>query len=413
MTTTENAGSADRHGDAGLLAAIEDFDPFDDGLVNRFDETFAVMRQKCPVAHSTAHGGFWTVTRFDEAATVLQDANLFSNRASGSVRQDSVKLPLIPMTIDPPEQREFRRLLNPHFTPAAMAVHEPAIRRVCTRLIDAFVDRGRCEFVAEFAAPLPENVFFGEVLHLPPADAEALHHNIHRLLHRSLAESDAAYQEMRRYAKGVLDRRRAEPRVDDFIDALLHAQIFDEPLDEDRMLRTLVLLMIAGLDTTTRTVANICRHLAERPDLTERLHRSPELIPTAIEEFIRFESVGGGIVRLTREDVEVGGQSVPASERILVVIASANRDPEAFPDADDIVLDRNPNRHLAFGIGPHRCLGASLARLELRVATEEILKRLPELEIDSSVPLHYTNSTSRGLTQLDITFRPGSRSAAG
>jgi cytochrome P450 len=400
-------------GDPTLVAAVEDFDPFDDGLIDRFDETFSFMRQQCPVAHSQAHGGFWTVTRFNEAATVLQDASLFSNRASGSVRQDSVKLPLIPMTIDPPEQREFRRLLNPHFTPAAMAVHEPAIQRVCIRLIDAFIERGRCDFVAEFAAPLPENVFFGEVLHLPPADAEALHHNIHRLLHGSLDESDAAYQEMRRYAKSVLDRRRRQPPVDDFINALLQARIFDEPLDEDRMLRTLVLLMIAGLDTTTRTIANICHHLAERPDLRERLQQEPELIPTAIEEFIRFESVGGGIVRSTREDVEVGGETIPAGQRILVVIASANRDAEAFPDADDIVIDRNPNRHLAFGIGPHRCLGASLARLELRVATEEILRRLPELEVDRSIPLRYTNSTSRGLTQLGITFRPGGRASEG
>jgi cytochrome P450 len=399
--------------ETALLTAVQDFDPYDEGLIERFDETFEFMRRECPVVHSSAHGGFWTVTKFAEAAAVLQDADLFSNKASGSVRQDSYKLPLIPMTIDPPEQREFRRVLNPHFTPMAMAVHEPAIRRVCTRLIDSFIERGHCDFVAEFAAPLPENVFFGEVLHLPTADAEALHHQIHRLLHRSLDEADAAYQEMRRYAKSVLDRRRHGPAVGDFIDGLLNARIFDEPLDEDRMLRTLVLIMMAGLDTTTRTVANICRRLAERPDLRDRLQRQPDLIPAAIEEFIRYESVGGGIVRLTREAVDLGGRRIPPGERILVAIVSANRDADAFADADEIVVDRNPNRHLAFGIGPHRCLGASLARLELRVATEEILRRLADLQLDPAIPPRYTNSTSRGLTQLGITYRAGVRSHEG
>lgn len=397
VSGTQGAGSA------------ADFDPYDDGLIETFDDTFAQMRRECPVVHSSTHGGFWIVTRYEEAAKVLQNAARFSNRASGSVRQDSVRLPLIPMVIDPPEQREFRRFLNPHFTAAAMAVHEPAIRRVCNTLLDSFIEDGSCDFVADFAAPLPESVFFGEVLRLPLSDAEALHHQIHRLLHSGLEESELAYAEMRRYAREVLDRRRRDGPGDDFISALLGAEIFSEPLDEDRMLRTLVLIMMAGLDTTTRTIANICHHLAEDPEMRDRLAAEPALIPTAIEEFIRYESVGGGIVRLTLEDTELAGVHIPAGERILVVIASANRDSAAFSEADRIVIDRNPNRHLAFGVGPHRCLGASLARLELSVATEEILRRLPGLALDPSIPPRYTNSTSRGLTQLGITFEPGSR----
>jgi cytochrome P450 len=294
-----------------------------------------------------------------------------------------------------------------------MAVHEPAIRRVCRELIDGFVERGHCDFVSEFALPLPERVFFGEVLHLPPAEAQELHHEFQGMLHGSMEQAEAAYQAMRAYARKVLERRRRGQPLNDFIDALLNARVFDEPLDEDRMLRTLVLIMSAGLDTTARVVANICRHLAERPELRTRLAEEPELAPTAVEEFLRYESVGGGIVRLTRQDVEVGGEKIPAGERILVVIAAADRDEDAFSDADDIVIDRNPNRHLAFGIGPHRCLGASLARLEIRVATQEMVRRLPDLQLDPGIPPRYTNSTSRGLTQLGITFRPGRREGGG
>ena len=395
--------------EGGMVESLTEgqFDPFDERLVDCFYETFATMRQSCPVTHSSAHGGFWVVTRYDEAATVLREADRFSNKASGSVRQDAHQLPLIPMVIDPPEQTEFRRILNPSFTPAMMARHEDAIRRVCDELIDVFVEQGRCEFVTEFARPLPARVFFGQVLHLAPAEAEALYGDIERLLHGSAADVVAAYNAMRSYGQRVLDRRRAEPRGDDFIDALLHATVFGEALDEDRMLRTLVLIMMAGLDTTTRTITNICRHLAERPQLRHRLQRQPELIPNAVEEFIRFESVGGGILRLTKEQVDLAGQTIPASERILVVIASANRDQAAFDDADDIVIDRHPNRHLAFGVGPHRCLGAPLARLELRVAVEQLVNRLADLVVEDQTPLRYTNSTSRGLRQLPVRFRPG------
>ncbi len=402
---------------ASSVAAGE-FDPFDDRLVDCFYETFATMRQTSPVAHSSAHGGFWVVTRYEEAAAVLRDADLFSNKASGSVRQDAHQLPLIPMTTDPPEQTEFRRFLNPWFTPATMAPHADAIRRVAAELIDGFAARGSCEFVTDFARPLPARIFFGQVLGLKPAEAEGLYGDIERLLHGSAADVVAAYQAMRSYAAIVIDRRRtelalrgedcvasAEARGDDFIDALVQATIFGEPLDDDRMLRTLVLIMMAGLDTTTRTITNICRHLAERPELRRRLRDDPAAIPQAVEEFIRYESAGGGILRLTKEAVELAGQVVPAGERVLVVIASADRDEAAFDDADDIDVDRSPNRHLAFGIGPHRCLGAPLARLELRIAVEELVRRLDELALVPGEPLRFTNSTSRGLTELHLTFK--------
>jgi cytochrome P450 len=397
------SGRAHEEAGAGLR---EHFDPYAPEFVERFYPTLETMRRDCPVVHSEAHGGFWAVTTYDDVARVLQDGDAFVKRSSASVRLRADGRPLLPMVIDPPDQAEFRRLLNPYFTPAAMAVHEPAIRRICTDLIDRFVKRGSCDFVAEFARPLPERVVFGVLLGLPPEDATALHGHIGAVLHGSDEEVEAAHASMSGYAGALLDRRRAGPARGDFIDALLHTEVGGARLDDAVVLRTVVLIMHAGLDTTTRAMANICRHLGERPELRRRLDGDPDAIPTAVEEFLRFESVGGGTARTTVREVELGGRCIPTGDRVMAVIASADRDESVFTDADELVLDRSPNRHLAFGIGEHRCLGAHLARLELRVGTEEVLRRLGDLRVAPASELSYTNSTSRGLSQLQITFTP-------
>jgi cytochrome P450 len=205
----------------------------------------------------------------------------------------------------------------------------------------------------------------------------------------------------------LVERPKAEPRRDDVVGALLEGTVSGRQLTMDEILRTLLQLIAAGLDTTAHALGNVLVTLTERPGLLQRLKADPELLPRAIEELLRWEPPAGGLVRKATRDMVVGGEQLKAGDRILFLVAAANRDPEEFDPADEVDIERKQIRHLAFGYGSLYCIGVHLARLELRVALEELLARLDGAHIDEN-PVKYDSGCSRGPMHLNIEFAPGS-----
>ncbi len=391
--------------DSSFARLIERYDPFDPECGEHFFEVADLLRERCPVAHSDANGGFWVVTRFEEVQRSFADAETLSTVPTTTIPPNPGAIPLIPLQCEPSDHVWFRRLLDPYFRANAVARYEGAIRNIVTQLIDSFVERGSCKFITEFARPLPGEVIFGLFLGLPDAAVDeaftlilGMMHDLDKpgakLIHRSFLELIAE----------LLDQRRAGPRRDDVIDGLLHGTIAGRPLTEDEILRTLMHLIAAGLDTTYHALGNIIVTLTRRPDIYQLLREDQALIPGAIEEFLRWEPVAGGLVRTATSDLEIADQHIRAGDRILLLVASANRDPRQFDHPDEIDLQRQA-RNLAFGHGPHYCLGVHLARLELRVALEELLSRLEDIRLEDD-HVTYDSGCSRGPSEVRLSFAP-------
>ena len=314
-------------------------------------------------------------------------------------------IPLIPLQCEPDVHGGFRRLLDPFFRVGAIAKYEAGIRQIVNGLIDGFIEAGRCEFIAEFARPLPGSVIFRLFLGLPDSELDQAYHWTMAIMH-DLDKPDAhlIHRNFMELIAGMLERRRAEPRRADIVDALLHGTVSDRPLTDDEVLRTLMLLIAAGLDTTVHSVgiimapAGAMYRVAGAPN-------EPQRLPGAIEELLRREPPAGGLVRTARQDTVVGGRQIHAGDRVLLLVASANRDPREYEAPEEIDIDRQ-GRNLVFGYGAHYCLGVHLARLELRVALEEILARLSDIRIDET-RITYDSGSSRGPTELHIQFTPG------
>jgi cytochrome P450 len=344
--------------------------------------------------------------------TALRDPEHFSSDmdavAMGNVR------PLIPLQIDPPEHLKFRKLLDPLFAPREVARLEAEVRRLTNELIDEFVDDGRVELNEAFAVPLPCTIFLA-LLGLPQDDLPRFLRIKDDIIRPAggLASREATAirartaQEIYGYFSPVVAARRAEPR-DDLITRLVDAEVDGHRLSDEDILDICFLFLIAGLDTVTATLTCSVAYLAEHPEHRRELVADPSLIPAAIEELLRWETPVPGVARVCRRDTELDGVAVPAGTRVTVLIGSANTDGAEFDDADTVDFHRDENRHLAFGGGIHRCLGSHLARLELRVALEELHRRIPEYELAPGTVLEYAEAL-RTVEHLPLVFETTTR----
>ncbi|HKY78317.1 MAG TPA: cytochrome P450, partial [Acidimicrobiia bacterium] len=309
-----------------------------------------------------------------------------------------------PISSDPPFHTEARRLLLQAFSPQAAATFEPYTRELAHRLIDEFADKGQCDAAVQFAQQIPPKV----IAHLLGLDENMGDTFIEWV--RGVLEIGATNPEVR-VATGLkmlkfwgeeIARRRAEP-TGDFISWLLEQELEGKPVDDIHVTSTCNLLLVAGIDTTWSSIGAAIWHLATHPDDRRRLVDEPELLPTAVEEFLRvYSPVTMG--RLATEDVTVNGVTIPAGSRVLMNFPAANRDPEVFPDPDTVVIDRAYNRHVAFGIGIHRCAGSNLARMEMQVALSVFLERIPEFHLDDSSPVTWAGGQVRGPRSLPLHF---------
>jgi cytochrome P450 len=310
--------------------------------------------------------------------------------------------PLIPLQIDPPVHKKYRKILDPIFSPRQVALLEPEISTLVNDVIDRFEDRDEIDFAAEFSVPFPSQVFL-TLLGLPLDELPrflAMKDGIIRPDHvvGSPRDSAAAQAHLRSTADSIYDyfaevlaeRRREGNGHDDLLSRFMSAEIDGERLTDDDIVDIAYLFLIAGLDTVTASLDCFFGYLCSHPAQRDRLVADPALVPSAVEELLRWETPVMGVVRIATQDTELGGCPIRSGQQVSVLLGAANTDDAEFGDGDEVVLDREANRHLAFGGGVHRCLGSHLARLELRVALREWHRRIPTYSLAPGHQLSYT-----------------------
>jgi cytochrome P450 len=331
---------------------------------------------------------------------VLRHPDVFSSNMSA--HDLKTKRPLIPLQIDPPDHRKYRKILDPLFAPTRMKAQEESVAGLVNALVDTFVDDDEIDFTRQFSLPFPSQVFltlFGlpmeelpRFLRMKDGVIRPDHVVGHPFGHpeteahqRETADSIYAYFEQ------VLDEREgAGERRDDLLSHFLHVEVDGERLTREDMLDICFLFLIAGLDTVSASLDCFFGYLAEHPEARRKLVEEPQSVPSVVEELLRWETPVMGVARVATRDVELGGCPVSAGEHVMALLGAANLDDAEFPDASELRWDREANRHLAFGGGIHRCLGSHLARLELRVALREWHRRIPDYCIKPGVELDYT-----------------------
>jgi cytochrome P450 len=366
---------------------------------------FKALREAGPVV-DTGDEGVLLVVGDAEVRHVLSHPEVFSSGIDavtiGQVR------PLIPLQIDPPHHRNYRKLLDPIFAPRRIALLEDRTRSLVRELVAAVVDDGACNFHAAVAEPLPTTVFL-QLLGLPVSRAEEflrLKDGIIRPPVRTQEERIAYTAEVGRRIYAVLQEaidERMEQRSDDFLSLFLDAEVEGHRLTNDDVLDIGYLFFLAGLDTVTASLDCMISYLARHPDQRRQIVDDPSLIQHAVEELLRWETPVQGIVRVTTEDSEIGGCPVGKGRVVNVMLGSANTDERSWDDVDSVDFEREGNRHIAFGGGAHRCLGSHLARMELRVALEEWHAAIPDYRVRDGVVLRYSQGL-RAVENLELVW---------
>jgi len=369
----------------------QDFDPL---VAETFDsphEVYRDLRTRCPVAHSNAWGGFWALTRHADVRRALAESDTFITSKQNVVPKLAFTGRRPPLHLDPPEHTAYRRVLNPLLKPERTAVLEPTIRRLAAELLDPMVASGGGDICADYSSHLTIRVFAAWMN--VPEDMVSLLQRVGRAYNLAVQSADGQMVretslELYDIARRMIEERRREP-LDPAVDpttALLAARPDGQPFADDMILGTIRQVLVVGIIAPTLMVGSIAVHLARDPALQTRLRTEPALMPRAIEEFLRLYTPYRGFARTANRDVEFAGRRIPENEPIALLFASANRDETVFANPETFVLDRpNITDHLAFGMGPHVCAGVSLARLQLRVAIEELLGRTRGFELAGEV----------------------------
>jgi cholest-4-en-3-one 26-monooxygenase len=361
-------------------------------------EAFAALRRESPVHRQAEAGGpgYWALLSYDDIVSVSGDNQLFSS-ARGGTNIDEMPPEAMAMirtlliNMDPPQHTKYRRLVSTGFTPKIVRQLEPHVRATTRRIVDGVAARGECDFVTEIAAELPLAVI-ADLIGVPEEDRHRLFDWSNRLIgfddpefHTSPEDGQIAATEMFLYAHGLATERKQHPKSD-LVSVLMGAEVDGESLTEADFDGFFILLSVAGNETTRNLISGAMLALIEHPEQRARLIADPALITTAVEEFLRWVSPLIYFRRTLQRDVVVGGQQMREGDKVAMYYPSANRDERAFENAHVFDVGRSPNAHLAFGGGgPHFCLGASLARLEIRCMFEELLLRLPDIELAGPV----------------------------
>jgi cytochrome P450 len=383
-----------------------DFDHADPEWAARAPEIWDELRERCPVAHSDRYGGVWLPTRHDDVAAIAYDTDNFTSQ-SVLVTEGRPFMPAPqgiapPISSDPPFHHDARRLLLPAFSPKAIAPLEPFTRAFCHELLDKVAGDDVVDAATAYAQEIPVRVI-AKMLGWPEEDADVFRGFVHDVLESidlPLEQRFENFLKLDAYLEAQIDDHIAHPR-DDLTTFLLNAEMNGEPLNDEHVGGTIVLLLLAGIDTTWSAIGASLWHLAATPADRERLVAEPALLPLAIEELLRFYAPVT-MARLVKEDFDFNGCPMKKDEWVLLPFPAANRDPEFFDRADEVVLDRAENRHAAFGLGIHRCAGSNLARMELQVALEVWLERFPVFTLADPDAVRWSGGQVRGPRTLPL-----------
>jgi len=388
-----------------------DFDHTDPAWVADPYPIWDELRRRCPVAHSDRYGGTWLPVTHDLVSEVAYDTEHFTSRSVvvSERRPGPEDLPAPiglspPITSDPPFHSIARRMLLPAFAPKPIAELEPFTRRLCRELLAGTEGRGSFDAATDYAQHIPVRVIV-RFLGFPQEDADSFRRFIRLVLEdvdRSAEERETMFAEVDDYMDFQIDDHIANPR-DDLTSFLLQAEIDGSKLAREHIRGTMILLMIAGIDTTWSAIGASLWHLAKHPSDRRRLASEPGLMGTAIEELLRAYAPVT-MARLVAQDFDFHGHQLRQGDWLLLPFPAANRDPGAFEKPGLVLLDRAKNRHAAFGLGRHRCLGSNLARMELRVAMEEWLTRYPDFELADPSAVTWSGGQVRGPRTLPVTI---------
>jgi cytochrome P450 len=362
----------------------EDWNPLDAATGEELFPVYAELRERCPVAHTSAYGGFWTLTRYEDIVAAAKDTATFESRQPFVERPGTPEF--IPLSTNGERHTYFRRLLAPYFTPSRIRALEPRVRELVAEYLDPVLARGSGDLAVELAGPLPARVLCA-FLNVPDDEAGAmkeLSNRVAQVIGGPPAQQVAVTDAFLEKAAELVAARRLEPLdpAEDVFSGLLAAEHDGEPLDDETIAHVGWQLIAAGHSTTTRSISVAVHHLATHPGDQERLRADRASIPTAVEELLRIGPPLHLLARSTTREVERDGARLDEGALVGLAFAAGNFDEDAFPDAAACNLARKPNRHLTFGIGPHICIGAPLARLELRLVVDELLERTSSFSLD-------------------------------
>jgi len=403
-----------------MATRLEDVDLFDPDAYAQAvpHDTFALLRREAPVYRQLRTGlpPFWAVTRYHDIVKVSRDWATFSSERRGALLREPPEEALetqrlMMLNMDPPRHAKLRGLVNKGFTPRMISRLTPPIRRICSQIVDTVSERGQCDFVTEVAAELPLQVI-AELLGIPESDQHQIFEWSNTMIgsddpewQRSPEEATSAAMAMYAYANELALQRRDSPR-DDLVSVLMRAEVDGEQLTEMEFDVFFLLLAVAGNETTRNLISGGMLALIEHPDQRRRLQDDVSLLDTGVEEMLRWITPVMQFQRTAQHDTEIGGQRIAEGDRVAVYYVSANRDEAVFEQPDRFDVGRSPNEHLSFGGGgPHFCLGANLARLEIRVMFEELLRRLPDIELNGP-PRRLRSNFINGLKEMPVRFTP-------
>jgi cytochrome P450 len=348
----------------------------------------------CPYFFNTFAQGYWVFTQYDAVRDMFKNPDIFSSESFTAWEPEPVYR-FVPTQIDPPDNIKYRRILNKWFSPARMEAAEPTIRAIARRLVQETAPLGRCDFVKQFGLRFPTEAFLG-VIGVPVSEAGAFVAWVEDFFAGFGGDPSAqermvaALMSIRSYWSDAVTERRGEPgpREGDLASYLMHASYDGErPLTDTELLDMLVVLVLAGLDTTRGELGYMFHHLANHPDDRRRLIEEPEIIPFAVEETLRYYTIVFGVGRKVSRNVEFHGVELKKGDMVYGLVSAANRDPAVYERAEEYVVDRKNNHHFGFASGPHRCLGMHLARREMQIGVEEWLRVIPDFRVATDATL--------------------------
>jgi cytochrome P450 len=391
------------------MAAPLVYDPFSYEIHEDPYPTYERLRDEAP-AYFNPERGFWALSRYADVEAAMRDFETYSSAAGVSLEESSGSRPPMIIAMDPPRQAKLRKLVSKAFTPRRTAELEPAVRALARHYLEPLLEGGGCDFIADFSARLPMDVI-STMMGVPPDDRDRLRGWADALLHREAGRADIPREGLEgsanlvRYFAADLARRRRGERGDDLISALVGAEVDGERLADDEIIGFCFLLVIAGNETTTKMLGNAIVQLARHPEQRASLVAHPERIPDAVEEVLRFDNSTQMLARVLTRDVALHGRTMERGRKVLLLLGAANRDERVFERPDEFDVRRAPKPSLAFGYGIHVCLGASLARLEGRVALEEALPRLGAYRVDEAGLVRVHSPNVRGYAHVPIRWR--------